>query len=210
MDENFKFRATTKSDEELYECIDNREKYLPESVEAAVEELQIRGAKFTEEELMVIAEDMQARRDLAAEGQTSFGMLNNGEKDLQIEDPDALYLFSKRAILVFSVLFSVAFASVLMAINVSKTPHRGKAGWVVLFGFGFTTVVAVLAQYLNLSSAFSVLTGFGGAYLLDLLFWNKYIGNTTLYRLRPVWGALLIAIAIVIPLVFFLIKYGKV
>ena len=34
--DNFSIRATFKPDDELHYCIDNREKYLPETAEAAV------------------------------------------------------------------------------------------------------------------------------------------------------------------------------
>ncbi len=65
MDNNFAFRATLKSGAELQNSIDNREKFLPETVEAAVKELQSRGVIFDDDELRVIAEDMQARREMA-------------------------------------------------------------------------------------------------------------------------------------------------
>ena len=46
--------VNTKLDTELRQCIDNREKYLPESAFAAISELKRRGVEFTEEEERVI------------------------------------------------------------------------------------------------------------------------------------------------------------
>jgi lipopolysaccharide export LptBFGC system permease protein LptF len=208
MDENFKLRANLKSDEELHACIDNREKFLPETVEAAVAELQYRGVTFSDDELRVITEDMQARRDLAREGTDSFSMFSNREKDNQVDDPEAPAYFSKRVILIFSVLFSVFFASILLAVNLNRTAHKDKVALAVLFGLGFTIAVGLLAPTFHYNAFFTILTGFSGAYLMEVLFWNKYIGNSTLYKVRPVWIPLIIVLAIYIPLGVFL-YYNK-
>ena len=205
---NFKLRANLKSDEELHACIDNREKYLPETVEAAVSELQHRGVIFSDEELRVIAEDMQARRDLAKEGTDSFSMFSNGERYNHVDDPEAPAYFSKRVILIFSVLFSVFVASILLAINLSNTAHKDKIGLSVLFGLGFAIAAGLLAPTFHYSPIFTILTGFTGAYLMEVLFWNKYIGNSALYKPRPVWVPLIIVLVIYIPLGVFL-YYNK-
>jgi hypothetical protein len=166
MDENFNLRAALKSDDELHSCIDNREKYLPESVEAAVAELQSRGVEFSEEELRVITEDMQARRELAETPSVGFGAFNSRDKNNLVEDPEAPALYSRSAIYVFSVLFSVLFGSVMLAINISKTPNKNKAILVVLFGLGYTIAI-LIGQNFNLSSSFSIITGIAGAYLFN-------------------------------------------
>jgi hypothetical protein len=208
MDDNFKFRATMKSDEELHYCIDNREKYLPETVAAAVDELKIRGVEFSEEELRLIAEDMQARRDLAASGQENINLFKYTDNNNQIEDPDAPAFYSKRAIYVFSILFSVLFGSVMLAINVAKIEKMGKALLVVLFGLGYTACTIILASLLNLPNASGIFAGMIGGYIMNAFFWNKYIGKETLYRLKPIWVPLGIALAIIIPAIIIIIKYG--
>ncbi len=203
MDDNFKSRATLKSDEELHNCINNREKLLPETVEAAVEELQKRGTAFSEEELKVITEDMQARRDQAKSGAKSSGMFNRNDKDFQVEDPEAPSFYSKGVIFGFSILFSVLFGAVMLAINISKTQYRQKAVWVVLFGLVYVIASVLLAQ--NLGSTFSFLLIIFGAYLLQALFWNRYIGNSTLYRAKPIKIPLIIGLCIYVPIIALLI-----
>src|SRR6185437_6171353 len=106
MEDNFSLRAAAKSDEELYNYIDNREKYLPESVEAAVAELQNRGVEFSDEELNIIAEDMKARRATLSALGNSSGFFFDPERVKQVEDEDAPAFFTKRAIYGFSVFFS--------------------------------------------------------------------------------------------------------
>lgn len=194
MSYNFHDRAASKSDEELYYCIDNREKYLPETVEAAVSELQKRGAEFSEEELRVISEDMQARREMAEHGTGIFGIFNTNWDNNQVYDPDAPAMFSKRAIFAFSVLCSVLFGAILLAINVNKTQNRDKALWVVIYGVGFIFLQAIIAGGYNPIA--TILTSIAGAYIMDNFFWNRYIGKPTLYRARAIWIPLLIGLAL--------------
>jgi hypothetical protein len=202
MDDQFKLRAATRTDEELQERVDNREKYLPETVEASVEELQFRGVSFSDEELTVIAEDMQARRNLAAIKPDSYGMFGNRDSNNLIEDPDAPLLFSRRAIYGFSVFFSVFFGAVMLAMNVSKTSDKKNAAWVVLFGLGYTIAMVLLLQNFKTSTGLTIIPSILGAYLIEALFWNRYVGTSTLYRKRPIWIPLAIGIAILGVFIF--------
>jgi len=196
MNYNFHDRAASKSDEELYYCIDNREKYLPETVEAAVSELQKRGVEFSGEELRVISEDMQARREMAEHGTGIFGIFNTNWDNNQVYDPDAPVFFSKRAIFAFAVLCSVFFGSVMFAMNVSKTNNKDKALWVVLYGLGFTIFQQIIAIDYRVNPIFMLTISIAGAYTMDILFWNKYIGASTLYRPRPIWIPLIIGLVL--------------
>ncbi|TWJ04502.1 hypothetical protein JN11_00211 [Mucilaginibacter frigoritolerans] len=202
MDDQFKLRAAARTDEELQERVDNREKYLPETVEASVEELQFRGVEFSEEELTVIAEDMQARRNLAEIKPDSYGMFSNRDKNNLIEDPDAPPLYSRRAIYGFSVFFSVFFGAVMLAMNVSKTSGKKNAIWVVLFGLGYTIAMVLLLQNFKTSTGLTIVPSILGAYLIEALFWNRYVGTSTLYRKRPIWIPLAIGIAILGVFIF--------
>ena len=208
MDDSFKFSAALKSDEELHERINNREKYLPETVEAAVAELQSRGEGFSDEELKVIGEDMQARRNLAGTPPDGFGAFNSRDKNNLVTDPDAPSLFSRRAVYIFSILFSVFFGSVMLAVNVAKTPNKSKAIWVILFGLAYTSAVVLIAENFKLNSTFTIVTCIVGAYLMEALFWNRFIGKATLYRARPIWIPLIIGLAIAIPLITLIIYSG--
>lgn len=209
MDDKFKLIAAARSNEELQERIDNREKYLPETVEASLDELQFRGVEFSDEELKVIAEDMQARRDLAVSKPDSYGLFSDRDKNNFIEDPDAPLLFSRRAIYGFSVFFSVVFGSIMLAINVSKTAGKGKAVLVVLFGLVYTVVTILIAETLKLNSGLGVVISLLGAVLIETLFWNRFIGNATLYRKRPIWVPLAIAVVLAAGLIFVIVKYGQ-
>lgn len=207
MNEDFRFRASMRTDAELYERVNSREKYLPETVETSVEELKNRGVNFSEAELAVIAEDMQARRDIVASGSNS-GAFNRDDKNLHIADPDAPEYYSKRVIVVFSVLFSVLFGSIMMAINVSKTQHAAKAVLVVLYGIAFTAIVVVIASNYNINTGIALISGYVGAFTMEHLFWNRYLGAKTLYRPKPFWIPLIIGIAFSAALIYLIITYG--
>jgi len=206
MDDRFRWRASQQSDQELHNRIDNREKYLPETVEAAVEELKFRGETFSDEELEVIAQDMQARRDMAKTPPGYDTLFNDSEKIKQVEDPDAPAFYTKRVIYIFSILFSVLFGSILFAINVGKTPKKLNVVWIVFYGLAFTVVQSLVAQRLNASLPIAVIGGIVGSYPLNYFFWGKFLGNETLYRARPIWVPLLIAVALSALVVYMIVS----
>ncbi|HJP62385.1 MAG TPA: hypothetical protein VJ844_03040 [Mucilaginibacter sp.] len=185
---------SSKTDEELRERIDNRENYLPETVLNAVAELQRRGHEFSEEELQVINEDMQARMEIAGSGNTTLATLNDNYKNALVEDPDAYEFYSRRVVRVFTFFFGAVFGSIMMAINIQKTKNFGGVALVLLFGFGTTFVELILASGANLNASASILFSIINSYLIDLLFWNNYIGNSTLYTARKYWAPLIIGL----------------
>ena len=212
MDERFKIKASTRSDQELRQIIDNREKYLPESVEAAVEELQSRGTEFSGDELRVINEDMQARRDLARNDVESFNLFRYGTVNNHIEDPDAPELYTKRVIYGFSIFFSALFGSIMLAINVYKTKGAGQAAIVVLFGLGYTIAAIIIGNSIhsNSYSSISIVVGIVGGFLLNALFWNRFIGNETLYRPKPIWIPLIIGLVLAVIIVILMVNSEQV
>ncbi len=208
MEDKYKMLAALRTDEELRQRIDNREKYLPETVEASVAELQFRGEIFSEEELQVISEDMQARRDMAATPVEGFGLFGNRDQNNLVDDPDAPAFYSRGAIYGFTVFFSVIFGGIMLAMNVAQTSQRRKAVWIVLFALAYTLVALTLAQSFHVGSGFAVLIGIAGAYLMEALFWNRYIGTVTLYRKRAIWPPLIIGLAFVAIFIVLLFLQG--
>lgn len=193
--------TSSKTDEELRESIDNRENYLPETVLNAVAELQRRGHEFSNEELQVISEDMQARMEIVSGTTPAFGIINDNYKDALVEDPDAYEFYSRRVIKVFTFFFSAFFGAILMAINIGKTKDYNGVVLVLVFGMGISVVEQVLAGAIGLGAGATIFFAFINASLIDALFWNKYIGNTTLYKARAyvvplIIGLLLTAIVV--------------
>jgi len=186
--------TSSKTDDELRESIDNREYYLPETVLNAVAELQRRGHEFSDEELQVINEDMQARMEIVAETTPSFGIINDNYKNALVEDPDAYEFYSRRVIKVFTFFFSPFLGAILMAINIWKTKDYNGVMLVLFFGFGISVIEKIIAGGLGLGAGATIFFAFINASLIDALFWNRYIGNTTLYKARAYWVPLIIGL----------------
>jgi hypothetical protein len=99
MNSQFYHTASGLSDEELNDRIENRQKYLPETTEATITELQQRGHTFSEEELNIINQDIKAQREnVALYGKGSLGLSNNKYKSNLVDDPEAPMFYSRRAI----------------------------------------------------------------------------------------------------------------
>jgi hypothetical protein len=199
METNFKYIASSRSTEELIERVENRQKYLPETTEASVTELQYRKHEFTDEELKIIGEDIQAQRENASIVTSQLGFFNKEYKNVIIEDTDAPLLYSRIAIYSFSFLFGAPFGSIMMAMNLAKLGKSKESLWAILFGIGFTTLQYIVISHINTGSTSSlqVFCGFIAAYCLDLFFWKNYIGYSTFYRKRPIWVPLIIALVFV-------------
>jgi hypothetical protein len=209
MEEKFKFLASGRTDEELYERVNNREKYLPETVEASLDELKSRGESFSDEELQVIAEDMEARRQQANTITGFNGFFSNADKIKQVEDPDAPAFYSKLAIYSFSIIFSVLFGAIMFAVNVSKTDKKINTIWVILYGLAFTVFEIILAERIRVNLVYALLFGIIGSYPLNNFMWRSFLGNFPLYRTRPVWIPLIIGLAICTLYVLLVINGSK-
>jgi hypothetical protein len=183
---------------ELLERVENRQKYMPETIEASITELQYRKYEFSEEELKVVNEDIQALRANAALVGNAKGLFSREYKNVIVQDPDAPRLYSRMVVKLFTVLFGALFGSIMMAMNLNNFGKSKEAVWALLFGVGFTTVQYVVLSHVPGSvSSIQVVFGFIGAYLIDFLFWKPYIGYATFYRKRPTWVPLIIALVFV-------------
>jgi len=196
MESNFTLLASGRSNEELIERIDNRQKFLPETVEASVAELQFRNHGFSDDELKIINEDIQAHRANAAMVTSNPSLFNTDYKNTIVEDPDAPLMYSRRVIYMFAFLFGAMFGSIMMAMNISKTEKKNEAYLAVIFGIGFTALQIYFMSRLNSNSgsSYGYLGGLISAYCLNYIFWKNFIGYSAFYRARTFWVPSIIAI----------------
>ncbi|QEC53575.1 hypothetical protein [Anseongella ginsenosidimutans] len=61
-----------KSDEGLLEYLENRTKFRPEAIEAAIAEMQTRGRVFGEEELSAYRREFEQRREITEKEDNEF------------------------------------------------------------------------------------------------------------------------------------------
>jgi hypothetical protein len=198
MDLNYSYIASSLTTMELLERIENRQKYMPESIEAAIAELQYRKYEFSDEELKIIDEDIKAARANAALITTKLGFFNKEYKYVIVSDPDAPLLYSRTAVYGFAFFLGALFGSIMMAINLNKLGKTKEALFAILFGVGFSALQYYVASHANPGSGGSVqvVGGVISAYCLDLFFWRNYIGYSTFYRKRKIWVPLIIGVAL--------------
>jgi hypothetical protein len=212
MEPDFSYLAAALTTEELTERIDNRKKYLPETVEAAVSELQYRKHEFSDDELRTINDGIDLQRKNAAMVDSRLGFFNSTAKNVIVKDAEAPLMYSRQALYVFTVLCGALFGSIMLAINIGKTKKPGNAVWVILFGIAFTALqIFVVSTYARPGSGSSgaIIGGIIAAYTLDFLFWKPFIGYSTFYRSRPIWIPLIIALVVFGLLIAAVIIGGK-
>ena len=191
-----------KSIEELKEYIDNFDRYSPWALTAVIDKLKERGYNFSEEELKSLYERIEKKKEI--EEEDSFFGSSKSLKKYVVTDPNAPLLYSKIAISAFSLFFTVIFGAILLAKNIDSRTNKIK---VIGIGILFTSLAIVLGNLVSHSTLYLLaINGFGG-YVLSVEFWNKYIGRETKYRVKPIWLALTISIAISVLLLMAMI-YG--
>jgi hypothetical protein len=190
MDSRFSQWASIQSDEDLRNSIENRGKLLPETVEAAITELEHRGNEFSAEELQVINDDLQAQRVNA----TQFNIvLNNTYKNNVVEDTMAPLLYSRRAIYFFTLILGPFFGSILLAINISKVKNVNSIIPLFLFSGVMLAIRVIIDKYTNIGTSYTILSAFITASFLDYFFWRHYLGNV-FYRARSIKVPLIIGV----------------
>jgi len=196
---------SSKSDEGLQHYIDNRSKFTPEAVEAAIAEMQNRGRTFSDEELNLFRNEFASKKEAALNDMEMSWRGSNWKKNV-VEDESAPAYYSEKAIYMFSVIFSMIFGAILSAINFSKLDNKHAVMEVIGFGVGYTALEFWILSQLERTSGLTLVFNIGGALLLRF-FWYKHIGKDTKYRAKPIWVPLIIAIAVT-AMVLLTIIYG--
>ena len=133
----------------------------------------------------------------------NYSSPDSEETTVAQQEQDQPKLYSKRLILVFSILFSTIFAAALLTANLKSLGKRAAAGWVLIFAIVYLIATALVMQAYQLSPGLTPIANVIGAAILNEFFWNKYIGPETGYQkknwLKPT------ALSIGIVLVLFLI-----
>jgi hypothetical protein len=218
VDNHLIYIASNLTNEELRNRVDNSHSYLPESVEAAIAELKNRGVEISDEKAEAIKRSIETEQDFIELPKnnsnlfTGFFSINN-----IVEDPSAPLFYSRTTIFMFTVfvggltVFAGAiFGSVLLAINLNRNNNKSAAFWAVLFGFIFTILQIKLISHLYIGMGGCFPFSLIAAGCLDYFFWNRFIGATTVYRKRPIWGALFVAILVISSLLFLGAIFGSI
>jgi len=190
------------TDEKLGEYIDYPENFHDEAVLAALWELANR-RPLRKIELSLenkITERLKSRE---------VKKIEIYKPDFRSEDSDLPFLYSIKSIQLFSVLFSVLAGGILMAINFKKTSHKAEAVKVIGFSLSYTLVSLLIFTLIGTPSFFlSIILNLLGAFLIDELFWKRVLGLNFSFKKQQFWSALVIALILISPLIWYVIKNG--
>lgn len=189
MENQYETLMKQKTNEELLKYIHEPEKYTVEAIEAAVAELKERNIPVDEDALNTAIEKKKQQP-------TSGGRW----KDYITDDPAAPQYYSKLAIYLFSVFFTMLAGTLLLRRNLIIAKEKKAANHVLLFGIAYTitflTIMIYVSEIIKSTSSLTIAFNGLGALILERLFWNKYLGTQIKYRTKPVWKPLLIWIAV--------------
>ncbi|RYZ94692.1 MAG: hypothetical protein EOP47_27340 [Sphingobacteriaceae bacterium] len=121
------------------------------------------------------------------------------------EDANDVEIYSKQAILGFSIFFSTIFGGVLMMQNLRDAGYK-KMGYTVLaFSIAYTLLAIVLAAVLggNIKYIGMILNLIGSAILTEYFF-NKYFPGDN-HNPKPIWRALAISVLIMFAITLLLL-----
>ncbi|MES2279036.1 MAG: hypothetical protein V4592_23590 [Bacteroidota bacterium] len=208
MDNNGKRDVSKKSDFLLELCVKNPENYSTESVEEAIAELQRRGRVFTEQELAIMRQPLPPEDNIY----TGVPVIHRGWKTRRskyniVQDLDAPLLYSQGAIFSFTALCGSIFGAVLLAANIKSLGHKKQSAWIIVFGIVYIIIQISILRNIEMGFISTYSFNLGSALIFDF-FWHRYIGYNTLYRAKPIWKPLIIAI-IIHALLFLSLIYGK-
>jgi len=210
MEIDFVKLMASKSDEGLQAYIDNRQKFNPDAVYAAIEELKIRGRVFSENELNLIQSDIENQQEISKQRVAASDEPSTKWDENVVVDPNEIELFSQKAIYGFTIFFGVFFGSILLSSNLKKVDKKNYIYLVVIFGILFTVLQLWILSYIPRNTGLTMITSGAGAFALNKYFWKKYIGEETKYRAKAIWTPLIIGLLIAALLIYLTIVAGEV
>ena len=203
MTDSFYSIIPKQTDSELLEYIANHQQYMKEAVELAISELKKRGKPISDDELSRIRKEISERDSFWEKKEDEDADLFSPKwKKNIVTDSSAPELYSRHTLSSFSFLLFPLFGSILLAVNLKNLGKDKLILPIIAFGVIFTIVSFTLISY---STNLTMLINATGAFLLYSSLWNRYIGNETRYRVKPIWIPLLIGIILnIVPLLHFL------
>jgi hypothetical protein len=209
MDNNLDDEVKLKPTTELREIAVNFHMYRGALVAAAKKELTNRGIELSEEDLQKIEERKNQRKQQAIKSKVvdnSWDFFHMRWKQNIVDDIQAPKLFSRQVINVFSILFSVLFGGILLAINLKTINNKKAILPVIIYSLIYTGLIIFIFSFIpENNSGLTLIFNFIGAIALHNFFWGKYIGKEFQYRTKPFWIPLIIGIAITVFIIFILI-----
>ncbi len=169
-----------------------------------------------QEQFWLLAVDNAKRRGLSNEIENIVAEIQKVEIEKEQErqekirkDTSLVELFSERAIISFSILFTSIAGSILFVYNLKKLNREG-SDTVLMFGFLYTIGLIFLIYVLPFQTFNSIgyLLNIFGGFILNIHFGSKYYPEDLEYKRKKIWKALLIAalISVFIGFIYYAIS----
>ncbi len=120
-------------------------------------------------------------------------------------------LFTKPAILIFSILLSTFFGALLFAQNLIGVAKKKDIWGVISFSIIWNAIlIRFLGKFIpNSLIVFGITNAIGGLILI-FPFWNYYLQEIVDYKARKIWGPLILFVVLVGGFsAFLLLKKGQ-
>ena len=188
-----------KSDSELKEILNNQDKYTNKALQAVYWELEKRGLQeeVTIDEQLLETINSPVIEEKVVENQAE----NVDENSSPFDTFEKKKLYSKPAILGFSVFFSTIFGAVLLMYNMRVTQNYKARIQVFLFGLLYMVLLYTVVFFITPNFLVTLGLNYLGYTIMSEYFWNKYIGKNYDYEKKQIGKPLLISICIVVFIV---------
>jgi hypothetical protein len=112
-----------------------------------------------------------------------------------VKDNSAPLLYSRQVINIFSILFSLLFGGILLAINLKTVNNKKGILPVILFSLAYSLLtIFIISLIPGHNSSLTLIFNLLGAIVLYNYFWVKYIGARFKYRTKSFWIPLIIGV----------------
>jgi len=193
---------STKTLSELKDIVENNGAFVEDARQAAIWELEKR--------ILESENNSETKQELVLNQKENVNKTSNpfqfNKNDTFItEDPSAPELYSKKSILVFSIMFSTIFGAVLLMSNLNAVNNQKAKIGVLSFAVIYTGLIIMVVNQFEIKTNIGLPLNIIGGFLLTGPFWNNEIGRDFLHRKKKIWKPLVISFLIMIPFILAII-----
>lgn len=201
---SFTKKMKAKSNTELETIFENKSDYTDEAIQAVIWELENRNLiektdiPYLEFPITTHIEETSIPKENLANNESSFEKL---------ETP---ILYSKKAILGFSIFFSSLFGAILLMSNLKEMNKPKARMQVLVFGITYVIFSSFILNYFPRMYFISIIFNIIGYAILVEYFWNKNLGKDFEHKKKQIWKPLIISLLFSLIMIFTLISNNEI
>jgi|SaaInlStandDraft_1057018.scaffolds.fasta_scaffold14063_3 hypothetical protein len=124
------------------------------------------------------------------------GLIDKNESDS--EELELPVLYSKKAILGFTIFFTPLFGAVLLMSNFKVLNKNKPRTQVLVFAIGYTLISKIILNYLPVNIFNNIVFNFLGYFILSKIFWDKNLNKNFQYTKKQINKPLIISFLILV------------